>query len=150
MNPGDVFRTVCSYNGSSDLLWGLASQEEMCISFMYYYPRVVTSNKFPITCGVGVEAFLPGCGVTYNTTQDFETFTQLDRLFGGVPASCPYIAALPNAAAPNRSPVVQQVVTSPPAATSSAIFSMTTFSFVVGSMQCFTIVLTATVVWRIC
>jgi len=38
--PGDSFRTRCYFNGDDDSVkWGAGSHEEMCISFLTYYPR---------------------------------------------------------------------------------------------------------------
>lgn len=37
--PGDAFRTRCYFDSNDGEVWGLASQDEMCIAFLYYYPR---------------------------------------------------------------------------------------------------------------
>jgi len=37
--PGDAFRTRCYFDSNDGEVWGLASHNEMCISFLYYYPR---------------------------------------------------------------------------------------------------------------
>jgi len=38
--PGDAFRTRCYFNGKDDsVTWGAGSHQEMCISFLTYYPR---------------------------------------------------------------------------------------------------------------
>jgi DOMON domain/Copper type II ascorbate-dependent monooxygenase, N-terminal domain/Copper type II ascorbate-dependent monooxygenase, C-terminal domain len=87
--PGDSFRTVCNYNAANTVQWGLASQEEMCIAFLYYYPRKLIDDSLPLMCGLGVGDFLPGCNATYSVTQDFNSAKQLERVFGGVPATCP-------------------------------------------------------------
>lgn len=87
--PGDSFRTVCNYNAANTVKWGLASQEEMCIAFLYYYPRQLIGETFPIVCGLGLEDFLPGCNATYKVTPDFTSESQLERTFGGAPLSCP-------------------------------------------------------------
>ena len=36
LQPGDSFRTVCDYNANNSTVWGLGSQDEMCIAFLYY------------------------------------------------------------------------------------------------------------------
>jgi hypothetical protein len=115
MNPGDSFRTVCNYNSTDNVMWGLASQEEMCIAFLYYYPRKLTSDDLPIMCGVGVGDFLPSCEVTYsNTTRDFRTYDQLLRTFGVAQSSCPNLMPTP------ISPPVQSPIK--PESTSSSFF----------------------------
>lgn len=129
LNPGDSFRTVCNYDSPSDVLWGLGSEQEMCIAFLWYYPRVVAPNGIPITCGLGIGEFLPGCEVTYNVTSDIRNLDEmLDRTFGGSPSgSCPNVDAdsnnapvtmpTPGATTPNRAPVAA------PTASSSAAYA---------------------------
>ena len=123
LNPGDSFRTVCNYNSPNDVIWGLASEEEMCIAFLYYYPRTVSDMGIAISCGLGFNDFLPGCEVTYNvTTSQIRSLDEI-RTFGGAPSSsatCPNNNNGNNApvsvtTAPNRSPV-----SAPTASTSSA------------------------------
>ena len=121
LNPGDSFRTVCNYNSPNDVIWGLASEEEMCIAFLYYYPRTVSDMGIAISCGLGFNDFLPGCEVTYNvTTSQIRSLDEI-RTFGGAPSSsatCPNNnnnAPVSATTAPNRSPV-----SAPTASTSSA------------------------------
>ena len=120
LNPGDSFRTVCNYNSPNDVIWGLASEEEMCIAFLYYYPRTVSDMGIAISCGLGFNDFLPGCEVTYNvTTSQIRSLEEI-RTFGGAPSSpatCPNNNdnAPVSATAPKRSPV-----SAPTASTSSA------------------------------
>ena len=119
LNPGDSFRTVCNYNSPNDVIWGLASEEEMCIAFLYYYPRTVSDMGIAISCGLGFNDFLPGCEVTYNvTTSQIRSLDEI-RTFGGAPSSsatCPNNnAPVSVTTAPNRSPV-----SAPTASTSSA------------------------------
>ena len=42
--PGDSFRTICSYNSENPVLWGPASNDEMCMATLSYYPRKLTPN----------------------------------------------------------------------------------------------------------
>ena len=121
LNPGDSFRTVCNYNSPNDVIWGLASEEEMCIAFLYYYPRTVSDMGIAISCGLGFNDFLPGCEVTYNvTTSQIRSLDEV-RTFGGAPSSsatCPNDgnnAPVSVTTAPKRSPV-----SAPTASTSSA------------------------------
>jgi len=44
VQPGDSFRTTCYYDDPEGTrTFGLASSEEMCMAFLYYYPRQVMS-----------------------------------------------------------------------------------------------------------
>jgi Copper type II ascorbate-dependent monooxygenase, C-terminal domain/Copper type II ascorbate-dependent monooxygenase, N-terminal domain/DOMON domain len=105
MYPGDSFRTVCNYDSTNNVLWGLASEEEMCIAYLYYYPRKLSSGDVPLTCGIGLGDFLPGCEVTYNsTTPNFTTYDQLERSFGTSPSSCQNTLSAPTSS-PVQSPV---------------------------------------------
>jgi dopamine beta-monooxygenase len=88
MNPGDSFHTVCNYETSNTAKWGLAAEEEMCVAFLYYYPRQASSENYPIMCGIGTQWFLPGCFVEHETTPDFTTVEQLERVFGSAPDTC--------------------------------------------------------------
>jgi hypothetical protein len=62
--PGDSFKVECWYrNGNAqNRTFGLGSSNEMCISFLFYYPRVNLGSDFgdfPWYCGFGFG--------TYNT-----------------------------------------------------------------------------------
>ena len=137
LNPGDSFRTVCTYNSANDVVWGLGSEQEMCIAFLYYYPRVTSEDGFPITCGLGVGEILSGCEATHNVTVDTRSLEEnLDRTFGGSPSStsCPNVddnnkAPVATPTAPNRSPV-----NTPPTTSSSATNSMLTPSVILSSL----------------
>jgi len=54
--PGDSFRTTCIYRseGDSKLIFGKSSSQEMCVAYMFYYPRKQPSDTlspwFPWTC----------------------------------------------------------------------------------------------------
>jgi DOMON domain/Copper type II ascorbate-dependent monooxygenase, C-terminal domain/Copper type II ascorbate-dependent monooxygenase, N-terminal domain len=53
--PGDGFKTACYFNGE-DKVFGMGSGEEMCMAFLYYYPRskirIPELNiEFPWVCG---------------------------------------------------------------------------------------------------
>jgi hypothetical protein len=65
--PGDGFRTSCYYNGDGRK-FGLGSDEEMCMAFVYYYPRSMIVIKeidfeFPWTCGYALG--YPPCETSY-------------------------------------------------------------------------------------
>jgi DOMON domain/Copper type II ascorbate-dependent monooxygenase, C-terminal domain/Copper type II ascorbate-dependent monooxygenase, N-terminal domain len=86
IQPGDAFRTVCNYNSNNNETWGLASNEEMCMAFLYYYPRVVIQTEnfgdMPLICGMGFGEMLPGCEAPHIATPDFTKARQLGRVFG--------------------------------------------------------------------
>jgi dopamine beta-monooxygenase len=93
VKPGDAFNVVCSFDADRGERWGQASSEEMCISFLFYYPRQLVkfdgetgSINFQPLCGVGLE--LPGCEVTHQVTPDFTRFEVEDREFGRAGGTC--------------------------------------------------------------
>ena len=50
--PGDTFRTTCQYKTPREWKFGIGSQEEMCIAFVWYYPKQFGFGIFPLTCGM--------------------------------------------------------------------------------------------------
>jgi hypothetical protein len=92
VKPGDAFNVICSFDADPGERWGLASSEEMCISFLFYYPRqLITpgesgSIQLQPLCGVGLG--LPGCEVTHQVTPDFTRFEVEDREFGRAGGTC--------------------------------------------------------------
>jgi hypothetical protein len=54
---GDSLKTYCIHEGASDgsSRWGLASDEEMCIHFVSYYPRMSLNGGGGELCGYAVE-----------------------------------------------------------------------------------------------
>jgi len=64
VQPGTGFRTTCMYqNDDASRIFGLGSEDEMCINFVYYYPKLTSANKRIDMCGLGdcgtVEKDLP-------------------------------------------------------------------------------------------
>jgi len=45
--PGDGFKTFCHYRNKDDITFGLSSQEEMGIAFLFYYPRKLYLDTLP-------------------------------------------------------------------------------------------------------
>jgi dopamine beta-monooxygenase len=114
MQPGDRFRTICNYNSNQrNVTWGLASSDEMCITYLYYYPRQViksSNGNVSFTCGLKYDTlpvFSPDCGVTYTQTPNFTEASQLGRVFGTKLAVAPTapVAGPVAPAAPMASPV---------------------------------------------
>ena len=80
IQPGDSFRTTCYYRDSSAATFGLGSSEEMCIAFLFYYPRKLLWDTFPWFCGYGMDSF-EQC----NAKHEFESLPSeegLGRYFG--------------------------------------------------------------------
>ncbi|KAK3244544.1 hypothetical protein CYMTET_45844 [Cymbomonas tetramitiformis] len=55
LQPGDEFHSTCYYQtaASSNVKFGLASNEEMCIDFLYYYPLSSHFEAMGGACGLG-------------------------------------------------------------------------------------------------
>ena len=81
IHAGDTFRTTCYYRADNDAKFGLSSQDEMCIAFLFYYPRKQLAGRFPWMCGVG----LPGdvCTAAHDHTI-LDSTEALGRQFGDV------------------------------------------------------------------
>jgi Copper type II ascorbate-dependent monooxygenase, C-terminal domain len=91
IQPGDAFRTVCNYDVRNNETWGRGSENEMCMTFLFYYPRHVVPTEYgdlPFICGIGLQDILPDCGTTHEVTPDFTESRQLDRLFGTSSDTC--------------------------------------------------------------
>jgi len=88
IQPGDSFLTDCYYRantpsgvpGISDVKFGFASQEEMCIDFIYYYPRQTQTDGVctGIWSGLGIEHAVAS---PWQSDDEF-----LDRQFGASPS----------------------------------------------------------------
>jgi hypothetical protein len=70
VKPGDSFRTTCYFeDADGSRSFGLASSQEMCMGFLYYYPRKVIDLGPVVTswfCGYNYE--VPGCNATHQMT----------------------------------------------------------------------------------
>ena len=58
MKKGDYFRTSCYYDNDRNTTFGLESQDEMCMVFLYYYPKQPSFYG----CGYGLDG---PCGADY-------------------------------------------------------------------------------------
>jgi hypothetical protein len=68
VKPGDGFRTTCYYEDpDGSRTFGLASEEEMCMAFLYYYPRQTfdVGQGFNISWFCSFNMFFPQCDATY-------------------------------------------------------------------------------------
>jgi hypothetical protein len=87
VNPGDSFDVVCYYNEEpfgDNRTFGIASFDEMCQAFLWYYPRVPT---FPGLCGHGIDEIIPGCGSNFTYTK-LEDESKIGRTFGKASEVC--------------------------------------------------------------
>jgi dopamine beta-monooxygenase len=127
--PGDGFRTTCNYNAKKGETWGIASSEEMCMAFLFYYPRqlrAVADPSFPgytlelpFMCAPGFFGqLIPECGATYEykNATDLKADNSsnipaaLGRTFGTAPkmGSCPLVTEIIDSKSPSTVPVAQQ------------------------------------------
>ncbi|KAG7357085.1 copper type II ascorbate-dependent monooxygenase [Nitzschia inconspicua] len=70
VQPGDSFRTTCFYDDQDgSRTFGLASAEEMCMAFLYYYPRQKfdLGDGFSMAWFCGYDMFFPQCNATYES-----------------------------------------------------------------------------------
>jgi hypothetical protein len=89
IQPGDSFRTTCHYDSEDDLEFGLSSIQEMCIAYVFYYPRQIVTfsgTEIPYTCaydlGVSSECTSDWNQVALNSASD------LNRSFGNPAQVC--------------------------------------------------------------
>ncbi|KAI2513742.1 copper type II ascorbate-dependent monooxygenase [Fragilaria crotonensis] len=92
IQPGDSFRTTCNYKTNNGEVFGLGSSDEMCIAFLFYYPRKALPSEYgdiPFMCGPKVFGdFLPDCDASW-TRADLQDTSELGRTFGVAASSCP-------------------------------------------------------------
>lgn len=75
VRAGDTFRTTCFYKSDQDIPFGNGSLDEMCIDFVYYYPKVLPSH-----CGASGE------GSCFSTPKRVKTPDKcMNRKFGTDP-----------------------------------------------------------------
>jgi len=95
INPGDSFRTTCFFRPDSSTKFGLGSREEMCMAFLYYYPRKYFAVEYeeetyhlPYACAL--DADVDECEASHKTSPSLAE-SLLERRFGMVqcPASEP-------------------------------------------------------------
>lgn len=80
--PGDGLRLTCSYDAEVGAQWGANSPDEMCIAYLFYYPRQTTDvigYQVQPTCAVNIGGLLPGCEAEHLVTPNYASF---DQTFG--------------------------------------------------------------------
>jgi len=99
VSSGDSFDVTCYYNEEQfgdNRTFGLASDDEMCMAFLWYYPRL---PEFPGFCGAHLEQFVPGCGGNYTYTP-LASESDVGRTFGIAGPACSTPADTLGSAAP--------------------------------------------------
>lgn len=74
---GDSFKTSCYYKSSEEVRFGPASSDEMCITFMMYYPAI---SKFFGVCTANAPTVLWQCNARYCSSEVEES--EIGRSFG--------------------------------------------------------------------
>jgi hypothetical protein len=95
INPGDAFKTECFYrnDAGNNRTFGLGSSEEMCITFIVYYPRkqVTLQGGFamPWYCGAGFNAGFGfgACDAAYQNISLTDD-SGMERTFGVPSTTC--------------------------------------------------------------
>eukprot|EP00545_Synedropsis_sp_CCMP1620_P011459 CAMPEP_0119009488 /NCGR_PEP_ID=MMETSP1176-20130426/4395_1 /TAXON_ID=265551 /ORGANISM="Synedropsis recta cf, Strain CCMP1620" /LENGTH=636 /DNA_ID=CAMNT_0006962011 /DNA_START=21 /DNA_END=1931 /DNA_ORIENTATION=- len=72
--PGDTFETVCNYNGTRRLHFGVEASDEMCIAYLLYYP----ATDIYVACSF--QSGTANCSAQHTATQLVEA-GQLERSF---------------------------------------------------------------------
>lgn len=73
MKRGDYYKTTCYYESYDNTKMGLSSRDEMCMTFLYYYPK---QENFVI-CSPN-QVFPPFCEATYEKTM-LDASNEFDR-----------------------------------------------------------------------
>jgi hypothetical protein len=100
--PGDAFRTTCYYEDGG--VFGLSSQEEMCIAYLLYYPAISNFGSTWV-CPFGLET--GPCSQEYDS-RGLSSATELERVFGSAGSTCPAAPSTP--ATPTSEPTNAPVV----------------------------------------
>eukprot|EP00980_Cylindrotheca_fusiformis_P011682 scaffold2770_cov104-Cylindrotheca_fusiformis.AAC.3 len=91
--PGDGFKTVCYFEPKNDTIFGLSTQDEMCNSFVYYYPKMYLFNAYPWSCFMGANSGTTFTSCDAAPSKRAISDTQMERMFGTSSAapdgSCP-------------------------------------------------------------
>ena len=103
LQPGDAFQTRCYYDSKGGE-FGEGSADEMCIAFLFYYPRQMILDRFSYTCGYDYP--FPACSTDW-THEDLTSAADLDRSFGPAPTVCP------QAPPPKRPPAPVEATATP-------------------------------------
>ncbi|KAL3782149.1 hypothetical protein ACHAW5_010250 [Stephanodiscus triporus] len=82
--PGDSFRTTCYYKDGSK--FGIGSEDEMCIAFIWYYPARSLLGM-PWICPHGIPDYGTGCSTELEFV-DLDSDDDLGRSFGVSSGEC--------------------------------------------------------------
>ena len=65
IEPGDSFRTTCYYQSNKNVVFGDASDDEMCIAYFMYYPAAEGFNGY---CALPESVpLVPGCEASFKS-----------------------------------------------------------------------------------
>jgi hypothetical protein len=82
--PGDAFSSTCIYETANGTTFGLASTQEMCEVFLFYYPAKTIFDRGQWSCGLGIP--IAACNVTVDTSlyaiSDESNIDFFERTFG--------------------------------------------------------------------
>lgn len=85
--PGDSFRTTCFYRNDGDLSFGPHTCDEMCMGYLFYYPRMeMSSTSLSWHCGYGFEESA-ACSATW-ANEILSDTSGLNRTFGLPATKC--------------------------------------------------------------
>jgi hypothetical protein len=101
--PGDGFNTVCYYRGQDGEEFGRSSQNEMCIAFVFYFPRRDLYEGIPWMCGYNTG--FTSCD-SERTERTLSSDADLERKFG-TPAMSASPVSSPTAVTSNAGLVPQ-------------------------------------------
>jgi hypothetical protein len=103
--PGDEFKTSCYYKSNAGTAFGISSDEEMCIAFLFYYPRKRVSGFLPWLCAVGYDRFVPACDSQWSSLS-LSTTAELERTFGTTSEESRCLSTTSSLEMPTKAPVV--------------------------------------------
>lgn len=70
---GDYFKLACFYrNSGNETVFGRGSADEMCIDFLFYYPKLKTRGPYDMFCGLTYGFMYAGhpCDGTHTRVED--------------------------------------------------------------------------------
>jgi Copper type II ascorbate-dependent monooxygenase, C-terminal domain./Copper type II ascorbate-dependent monooxygenase, N-terminal domain. len=83
LQTGDQFLTTCFYKASDTDVFGFGSHEEMCMAFLFYFPR--QDSILASTCGTNpdLKYYIPKCFASHNS-KALDSVDDLGRTFGSL------------------------------------------------------------------
>ena len=88
LKRGDAFRTACMYGAKESTVFGLGSEDEMCITFFHYYPKQSTMVDCIYLGDAAWGLQYHPCLVGEYTKTELNGEEEVGRFFGTVPDQC--------------------------------------------------------------